>query len=153
MIFIILPFIFWIIPFVFAKIFKHSITIKNYLLYFGSAFIPVIASAHLCKALLKTTSRLPYFDYVFSDINGMNTATGIMNKSIILQPNPEYINTIITIGAFLFFVCGIILSIVVVKKINKNLSGYNSNSNWFYLIPLLYGGIFISFTILWRFSL
>ncbi len=78
-IFFILPSIIWFVPYFLTKI-----KIRDYIKYYSQMFIPLIASAHLCKAILKTTSRVPYFKYVFSDIMGAETAQNISDGVITL---------------------------------------------------------------------
>lgn len=50
--------------------------------------LPITASMHLLKAFLKTTSRIPYCDFVFSDPQGVKTAQMITD-------NPELLNKIL----------------------------------------------------------
>jgi hypothetical protein len=62
-----------------------TIRLKDYFLNYGIAFIPIIAAAHVDKAILKTTSRLPYFEHLFDDISGVKTARQIIDGSIFLS--------------------------------------------------------------------
>ncbi len=68
-----------------------TLKIKDYFLNYGIAFIPIIAAAHLDKAILKSTSRIPYFNHLFDDITGMTTAQRIIEKEIIIQPTPLWL--------------------------------------------------------------
>ena len=61
---------------------------SDYWLRFGIAFIPIMAAAHIIKSLLKMTSRIPYWEYAFSDPLGVETARGILDKSVPLASLP-----------------------------------------------------------------
>jgi ferredoxin len=50
-----------------------------------TVLLPLIAFGHLFKALLKTSSRLPYWKYALNDPNGLFYAQKIADKTIQLQ--------------------------------------------------------------------
>lgn len=56
-----LPALLWLLPFAVFRLVGGRLPINDYLLRFGIAFIPVMAAAHAIKALLKMTSRIPYW--------------------------------------------------------------------------------------------
>ncbi|MCK5170462.1 MAG: hypothetical protein KAQ75_11340, partial [Bacteroidales bacterium] len=72
---------------------------------------------HLLKSLLKTTSRIPYWDFVFSDPRGVKTAQlltdnpKLLNKDILFVISP-YIGII----AILLTVGSIVLSLLIIRK-------------------------------------
>lgn len=45
---------------------------------FGAVFLPVVAIGHLVKAVIRITSRLPYYPLAFNDPLGYATARGIL---------------------------------------------------------------------------
>ncbi len=143
------PFILWLLPFLFARLAGVAIKFKEYLLNYGIAFIPIIASAHLAKAVLKSTSRIPYFEHLFDDVTGVSTAQKIIDGNITLQQPPLWLNTLVSLFLVGFMVIGIWLSVKVVKKFNTNDEklnlGYSS-----YLIPIIYGSIFLAMIFIWR---
>ncbi|HAQ18896.1 MAG TPA: hypothetical protein DCR40_06625 [Prolixibacteraceae bacterium] len=147
--FVILPLIIWFLPFMAVKLSGASLKLKDYLFTYGIAFIPIIAAAHLDKAILKTTSRLPYFEHLFSDVTGITTAQQIIDGKIKLHDNPVWMNYMISILLSLVMVAGIWLSVKVVKKLNIKGSPTGSKSA-LYLIPVIYGSIFLIMIIAWR---
>lgn len=148
-IFLLLPVILWMLPYIVARLSGLSLKLKDYLLNYGISFIPIIAAAHLDKAILKTTSRLPYFEHLFDDISGMSTAQRIIDGQIKLQQNPVWMNISVSIMLTLVMVLGIWLSIKVVRLINVKEDRIKSTGA-FYLIPIVYGGIFLSMIMIWR---
>ncbi|MDZ7774233.1 MAG: hypothetical protein U5L09_00795 [Bacteroidales bacterium] len=147
--FAILPFIIWYIPFGLARLNGNKIKISNYFLQYGIAFIPVMAAAHLSKAVLKTVSRLPYFEHLPTDLTGMTTAQKIVDGQIVLQQNPQWAQILLSVVVTIVMLSGIGLSIKIIKKLNlKQQQKYNAA--WFYLIPAIYGGVFLVMLIAWR---
>lgn len=141
-IFVFVPFIVWLLPYIFSRLAGAAIKFKEYLLNYGIAFIPIIAAAHLAKAILKTTSRLPYFEHLFNDIIGISTAQKIIEGEIVLQQIPKWIDLLVTLLLTIVIGVGIWLSIEVVKKINVK-TGKPSSQKSFFLIPIVYGGVFL----------
>jgi hypothetical protein len=88
--------------------------------------------------------------YVFSDINGISTAQKIIDKTILLQKLPEWANWLVTILVSAALIIGIALSLKAVRVTDEELSGSTSQSKAFYLIPVLYGSIFLITVLLWR---
>jgi len=145
----VLPVAIWLIPWIIAKFNGSTIKVKNYFTHYGLAFIPIIAAAHLDKALLKSTSRIPYLKHVASDLSGINTAHDIVNKSVILSANPKWM--VITISILMTFVmlAGVWLSQRVIRNVNGYLGDHRS-LKWYYLVPIFYGSVFLSMIIIWR---
>ena len=148
-IFGVIPLIIWLIPFAIVKILGTSIKLKDYLLQFGIAFIPIMAAAHLSKAILKTTSRVPYFEHLLEDFTGMSTTQKILDGQIVLQQTPVWANILVSVLLTLVIGAGIWLSIRVVQKLNIKV-GITGSQKPFYLIPIFYGGIFLVMILSWR---
>lgn len=149
LLFAIAPFVIWLIPYVVSRILGAAIPFKNYLLTYGIAFIPIIAAAHLDKAILKSTSRLPYLEYLSSDVTGITTAQQIIDGSIKLHANPVWMNIVVSVLLTLVMMAGIWLSALVVKRVNAK-SGENASKSALFLIPVIYGSIFLVMIISWR---
>ncbi len=150
-IFIILPLIIWLIPFLISNLIGSTIKLKEYFLAYGISFIPIMAAAHISKAILKTTSRIPYFEHVFDDVSGISTAQKIIDKEIILSPNPIILNIIVSILITITIMIGIVISAKVVKKLNEKYN-YGKQSFSYYLIPIIYGSIFLIMVLIWRWT-
>jgi len=148
-IFAVLPFIVWILPYLFTRLAGVAIKFKDYLLNFGFAFIPIIAAAHLAKAILKSTSRIPYFKHLSDDFTGISTAQQIIDGQITLQQNPVWTNTLVSLLLVGFMIIGILLSIKVINRLNVK-NGKERSSKSYYLIPIIYGGIFLVMLLVWR---
>ena len=147
--FVIFPLIIWSLPYLILMLTGIKIKLKDYLVTYGIAFIPIIAAAHLDKAILKTTSRLPYFEHLFSDVIGISTAQQIIDDNIKLNENPVWLNIMVTVLLTIVMVAGIWMSVKVVKRLNA-IGSTTAVGNSFYLIPLIYGSIFLLMIIRWR---
>lgn len=146
--FLIFPFVFYLF-FAFAKKTLGKETLKNSINQLVIAILPITASMHLLKAILKTTSRIPYWKFVFSDPKGIKTAQIISENSNFLDKTfLNSISPIIGIAALLLSVGGIVFSLSVIRKIN-----FNSKFSKFITIlaVLIYSGLFLITIIARRF--
>ncbi|NMC98733.1 MAG: 4Fe-4S binding protein [Bacteroidales bacterium] len=150
--FAIIPLIIWCIPFLISKIMGTTLKIKDYFLNYGIAFIPIIAAAHLDKAILKSTAGIPYFNHLFDDITGMTTAQRIIEKEIIIQQTPLWLNVGISILMTAIISVGIYLSYKVIRLQNKK-QDFEKSVKATYLIPILYGSIFLIMILIWRWNM
>ena len=146
-----LPAIFWLLPFGAFRLAGGRLPLGDYLLRFGIAFIPIMAAAHAVKALLKTTSRIPYWEYAAADPVGEKTAHGILDATLPLAELPAWRGPAITILAPALMGVAVALSLLVVRKL---IAAHARESGWraapLYLIPVLYGGAFAIMIIAWR---
>ena len=113
------------------------------------AILPITASMHLLKALLKTTSRIPYWNYAISDPKGIQTADLIMNNPDLLNNDflASVVSPAISFFAIILPVMGLILSFYVIRKQEHT----NKLSNTISILAvLLYSSIFLTTLIIWR---
>ena len=151
--FVILPAIFWMAPFGTFRLIGGRLSLNDYLLRFGIAFVPIMAAAHAIKSLLKMTSRTPYWEYAFSDPLGAETARGILDKSVPLAPLPFWRDAAMTTLSLGLMGVAVALSFLVVRKlIAVYVSERGRRTTPLYLIPVLYGGAFSAMLLAWRFS-
>ena len=145
--FVLLPMIFFTIWAVLKKVIAKE-SWKNAFTQLVLAILPVTAGMHLLKALFKTTSRIPYWDFVFSDPKGVKTAQLIIE-------NPEFLNKAIlsaispaiSMFAILLPIGALILSLLVIGKQQSE----NRISKMISLIAvLLYTAVFITSLFAWR---
>ena len=150
--FVLFPFVFYVIFAIIKKaIAKESW--RNSLTQLVIAILPVTASMHLLKAVFKTTSRIPYWDYAIPDPKGVLSAQlltdnpDLLNKHIILTMSP-YISMI----ALLLSIGGLLLSLLVIRKQKDNSSKYRNKISKFITIiaVLIYAGIFLVTLSAWR---
>ena len=145
--FVLLPFIFYMIPAILKKVFTKE-TLKKSLTQLVIAIIPVVASMHLLKSLLKTTSRIPYWNFVFSDPKGVKTAQLLINNPELLDKGIlSVLSPYISLIAILLSVGGLVLSLLIIRKqqINNRSSKIISD-----FAVLVYSGIFLIMLSAWR---
>ena len=113
--FIVLPFIFYFVLVLLKKLLAKE-SWKNGFSQLVLATLPITASMHLLKALLKTTSRIPYWKYVFSDPKGVDTATDIIQNPELLQSSflTNLVSPMINVIAILLPFLGLFLSFLVI---------------------------------------
>ena len=80
--FTLLPLIFYFVLASIKKYFTHE-TWENLFTQLVLAILPITASMHLLKALLKTTSRIPYWNYAISNPRGVQSADLILSFYVI----------------------------------------------------------------------
>lgn len=150
--FVVLPVLLWFLPFGAFRLAGGRLSLSDYLLKIGIAFIPIMAAAHAIKSLLKMTSRIPYWQYVVSDPLGVGTAQGILDKTIRLAPLPFWRDPVMTVLALVLMGVAVALSLLAVRKL---IAEHVSEAGWrsvpLYLIPGLYGGAFSVMLVAWRF--
>lgn len=148
--FVILPLIIWLIPYGISRLFKEKLPLMAYLKSFAAGFIPIMAAAHLCKAVLKMTSRIPYFEHVFSNIDGVQNTQLFLKGQVSLFSLGHVPHLIISVLLVALVGLGIFVSTITIKKINCTLN--IKNKAVMYLIPILYGLIFLATILQWRFQ-
>ena len=119
---------------------------------YAAVFIPVMAAAHLGKSILKSTSRIPYFEYVFSDVSGMGTAQKILEKQIVLEKIPAWGNWMVTVIISLILIAGSYIAFRMVRIIGDELYAEGEKPKILYLIPIVYSGVFVVTIVLWRWT-
>ncbi len=150
LVFLILPFIIWSIPFVLTRVGGLRISFPDFARHYALGFLPIIAAGHLSKGVLKMSSRIPYFQHILSDVSGMSTTRQFFDQTITLAANPVWLNSLISLLVTLFIIGGIGLSFAVIRRVNRNLFGKRVRPRLYYLIPVTYGSIFLFTVLLWR---
>ncbi|MBW1851604.1 MAG: 4Fe-4S binding protein [Deltaproteobacteria bacterium] len=151
LLFVILPLFLWLIPYGLFRVQSRAMSVKEYLCTFGIAFIPIMAATHALKSLLKMTSRIPYWRNALTDPVGINTARDILEKKLHLAQLPTWSDVLLTLAALDLVLVGIFLSALTVRRLSVRLAGTTrAQSIIFYLIPTLYGGVFLVTLVAWR---
>ncbi len=151
LLFVILPILFWMLPYGLLRLCDGRMSIWKFLCTIGTAFIPIMAAAHAVKALLKTTSRIPYWERAFSDPVGVNTAKAILDKSIQLSPLPTWRDPVVTVVSLVLIAFGIAVSVFIIRNFTVTHKRDTERCTWpLYIIPGLYGGAFAVMLCLWR---
>ncbi len=149
--FVVLPTLVWLFPYGLFRLAGGKLPIEKFFCIFGTAFIPIMTAAHTVKALLKTTSRIPYWEKAFTDPVGVESARGILVKSLQLASLPAWRGPVVTVLSLVLVCCGIAVSTVVIRKLTMTHMRDSRRRAWtLYLIPGLYGGAFAVMICLWR---
>lgn len=150
LLFVAIPLVIWLVPYLVSKLVGSRLGINDYFFGYGIAFIPIVAAAHLGKSIIKAVSRIPYLEYAFADMAGMDTAKKIVAKEIILEQVPLWLNSLVSVLLLIVLAAGVWLSVKVVKALNKRSGGDRLNYGN-YLIPAVYGAIYFVMIVAWRF--
>ncbi len=146
--FALLPLTFYFILALIKRYFAHE-TWKSAFTQLVLVVLPITASMHLLKSFLKTTSRIPYWDFAISDPKGVQAADLIMKNPDLLNNDflASVISPAISFFAIVLPVIGLLLSFYVIRKqehtniLSKTIS---------ILAVLIYSGIFLTMLIIWR---
>ena len=147
LLYFLVPLLIWTIPFIGLRL-SSSISFKNYLKEVAILFVPIMAAAHVGKSLIKMISRIPYFEYTFSDLSGITNTQLLLDNQIQLSKIPWLINYSVSIVFFTILILGIIFSF----RLAKNYIRINNLNKLIYLIPFMYGSILLVMMILWQLS-
>lgn len=151
LLFLALPALVWLLPFGAYRLVGGRLEAGRYLKRFGIAFVPIMAAAHVTKAVLKTTSRIPYWAHSVSDPVGIAAARGIMDRSIRLAPLPAWRGPLVTVVSLGAMAIGLWLSVLVVRRVRLELLPEGGpRTAALYLIPGIYGGAFFLMFVAWR---
>lgn len=101
--------------------------------------LPLVAFGHVFKALLKTSSRLPYWKYALQDSNGLYYARQITNGQINLNSSEWISVTVVLLG-----VAGLIYAgIYSLKRIYRDSVLTPANQFIYFLITIVYLGLLL----------
>ncbi len=149
--FVALPILIWMVPYGLFRLAGGKIPLQEYACRLGVAFIPIMAAAHAVKALLKMTSRIPYWEYCLSDPIGVKTAHRVLDGTVQLAPLPGWREPTMTVLSLALIAIGISVSAAVVRKfVATEAVDARRRAATFYLIPGLYGGAFAVMLCAWR---
>ena len=146
--FVILPLAFY----TFLALIKRLLSVESWKSAFTQlvlALLPITASMHVLKALLKTTSRIPYWDFAILDPKGIQTADLIFKDPNVLKFDfmAFVISPTISILAILMPMLGLILSFFVIQK---QVHANRSSQVVTIAAVLIYFSLFLLSLIAWR---
>jgi polyferredoxin len=146
LLFILLPLAYYLV-FVLLKKAIAKESIKKSFTHLVLALLPIAASMHLFKALLKTTSRIPYWEYVFADPIGVETANLLINNPMLIaHPYLSTIEFALYILAIALLIGGFVLSITITKKQEHKNKSSRLLTN---IAALIYFGTFMTTLLFW----
>jgi len=114
--------------------------------------IPTMAAAHILKSLLKMISRIPYWEYVFSDPIGVSTATKLTSKSLVLNQSitDALYSTVSYVSILIMFVA--LVGIIFLLKVSSSFKALGRKVKAvIFCGAIAYWGIFTVTIFLWRF--
>lgn len=148
--YILCPFVFYF-TFALIKKFVSKESFKTILSQFVLSILPIAASMHLLKAILKTSSRLSYWEFVLKDSKGIDSAKLILQNHDVLT---NYISlpifsVIISFLSMLIPILGVVLSFYVIKK--QHFTNQLSRAISIFIV-IVYASIFLSTLIIGQFN-
>ncbi|HHN74032.1 MAG TPA: 4Fe-4S binding protein [Acidobacteria bacterium] len=151
LLFIGLPALFWSLPYLAFRLVGGKLALQDYVLRFGAAFLPLMAGAHATKAVIKMTSRLPYWRLALVDPVGLGTAQALLSRTRVLAPLPLWRDPLVTAVGLVFMGGGVVLSAMTVRRLaGQWVAGFGRRRASLYLIPALLGGVLFGMLISWR---
>ena len=120
LIFLGIPLTLWLSGWVIDRLRGAQWPFPAYLTQFAIAIIPIAAAGHLCKATLKTTTRLAYLPHVAGDPIGLANARAIADGSLKLQaPGFVAAQWPVTILLLTFLSVGLAVSLLALRGIRR----------------------------------
>ncbi len=153
-IFIIFPGFLFLLVGILAKIVSDSsASFRSVLKTFAFLLLPTMAGAHIIKSILKMSSRIPYWPYVFSDPKGITTAQKIIDKSLILDKSAsDALYPAISYIAAAILLTSLAATLLIFRR-SETVKKLNVGSKIIIFLGVLAYWIVFGFTILkWRFS-
>lgn len=148
--FVCYPAALWSLPFLALRAARSKIKLLDYARHYGVAFIPIMAAMHMSRALVKLTDRFAYFKAIVHDPLGMKTAALMISKELVLPPMSGWTIWAVTGIISAAVTGGVWLSAKIVKDLNSKVLDGEPAAPAMYMIPAVYGGIFIVTLLFWR---
>ncbi len=149
--FILFPAILLFVVIGLAKI-RSEVSSKVIAKVFALLVLPTMASGHLLKAILKMTSRIPYWPYALSDLAGVETAQKILDKSVVLDKSASRIfYPGISVVAAVILVTALAATLLIFRK-SAAMKNLDTTVKVFLLLgAFAYWSIFALMIFKWRF--
>lgn len=135
-----------------AKIRSEGVSSGTIAKTFALLLIPTMASAHIIKAILKMTSRIPYWPYVLSDPRGIVTAHKIFNGTLMLDKwVPSALYPVISFAAAALLLIALAATLLIFGKSPSVRNLHSGVKVPLFLGVLAYWSIFAFMIFMWRF--
>jgi len=149
--FLVFPGLLFIVVAGVAKLFFGD-SLRVYAEKFAILLLPTMAGAHLLKGIFKMISRVPYWKHVFGDPKGVNTATAIIEKKLILDPSiPNALFPVISYIAAGTFLTTLAVVFLMVAKSHVTSRLKSGAKVVLFTGALAYWAVFAVTIYLWRF--
>ena len=135
-----------------AKI-RSTIPLGTIAKTFALLLLPTMAGAHLIKAILKMSSRIPYWPHIFSDPAGVATATKIFyDKTLVLDKSvPNALYPVISFAAAAVLLIALAATLLVFRRSAAVRRLDRGGRLVLFLGVLVYWGVFGVMIFKWRF--
>ncbi len=135
-----------------AKIRSGGLSSGTIIKTFALLLIPTMASAHIIKAILKMTSRIPYWPYALSDPGGIVTAHKIFNGTLVLDKSvPDALYPVISSTAAALLLIALTATLLIFHKSASVRNLHLGVKVPLFLGVLTYWSIFAFVIFMWRF--
>lgn len=119
---------------------------------FALLLIPTMASAHIIKAILKMTSRIPYWPYALSDPGGIVTTHRVLNGTLVLDKSvPNALYPAISFTAAALLLIALTATLLIFRKSPSVRNLHLGVKVPLFLGVLTYWSIFAFVIFMWRF--
>jgi len=146
--YVVLPFVFYFSLALIKKLLVKE-NLKQSLSQFVLIILPIATSMHLLKALLKTTSRIPFWNFALNDTDGLESAQMIIQNPDLIKNYAAIpiFSLVINILSIVIPILGLTLSFYIIQKQNYS---NRLSKGISVLVVLIYSSIFLSTLIMWR---
>jgi len=119
---------------------------------FALLLLPTMAGAHLIKAILKMTSRIPYWPGVLSDPVGVETAQKVLDKTLVLnQSAPNALYPVVSFITAALLLIALLATLLILRKSPAVKNLHSGVKVPLLLGVLVYWAIFSVMIFKWRF--
>ena len=141
--FIFLPAIIWIIPYIIMLSVRLRVSLSSYLKNFSQIFLPIIIAFFTGLIFMEVGTRIPYYKYIVHDIKGIETTKAILFKQIIVTSLPQWTHWAFLIALMLSLIIGVFISFNVIRKLELKFE-IKENKWLLYFLPFIFIFLFIS---------
>jgi hypothetical protein len=135
--FLLLPSLLWLLPFILMRITGMQVSLKDYLKNLSLIFLPVITSFFIGLVIMEIATKFPYYKYIVHDIKGVETIKAILFRQIPVPQMPYWTEWIFLFILILSLSGGIVYSYRIIRKIRIRFSIAESG-NMIYILPFIF---------------
>jgi polyferredoxin len=135
--FLFLPVIFWILPYILILSARMKISFGSYIKNFSQVFIPVIVALFIGLIVMEVGTRLPFYKYTLNDIKGIETTKAILFRQIEVPLLPLWTHWVFFFILIISLIIGIYVSFKVVRKLVIRFE-IQKNKQILYMLPFIF---------------
>ena len=135
--FILLPIILWVLPFLYIRLSGLHISSSAYLKDISLVFVPVIAAFFTGLSIMEIVTKFPFYKYIITDPSGVETTKSLLFKQIEMPQLPYWTEIAFIIILILSLAIGVAVSFKVIRKMVIKLD-IKTNSKILYVLPLIF---------------